>query len=59
MGTLGNMAPEVMEFKPYGLAADMFSLGTMFYQMLYSDYPFRSDSFESFIIDVKNGKSKH
>jgi serine/threonine protein kinase len=31
LGTLGTMAPEIIEFKPYGLLADMFSLGAIFY----------------------------
>jgi len=49
MGTLGNMAPEVIEFKPYGLLADMFSLGTIYYQMLFGEYPFISKDYSSFI----------
>lgn len=31
LGSLGNMAPEIIEQKPYGMAADMFSIGSMFY----------------------------
>lgn len=31
LGTPGLMAPEVLENKPYGYAADMFSLGAIFY----------------------------
>jgi serine/threonine protein kinase len=40
MGTMGHMAPEVVEFNPYGIQADMFSLGTMYYQMLFGVLPF-------------------
>ena len=35
LGTLGTMAPEVIEFKPYGIQADMFSLGAIYYQLLF------------------------
>lgn len=28
------MAPELIEGKPYGLEADMYSLGVIFYQMV-------------------------
>ena len=31
LGTPGLMAPEVVENKPYGYPADMFSLGAIFY----------------------------
>jgi serine/threonine protein kinase len=55
MGSLGNMAPEVIEFKPYGLAADMFSLGSMFYQLLFGNYPFPADSYTSFLNQAKTG----
>lgn len=31
LGTLGTMAPEIIEFKPYGILADMFSIGAIYY----------------------------
>lgn len=31
LGSLGTMAPEVLENKPYGLLADMFSIGSIYY----------------------------
>jgi serine/threonine protein kinase len=31
LGTLGTMAPEIIEFKSYGILADMFSLGVIYY----------------------------
>lgn len=31
LGTLGTMAPEVIERRPYGILADMFSLGAIYY----------------------------
>lgn len=53
MGTLGHMAPEVIEFKPYGLQADMFSLGTIYYQMLFGTLPFTNQDYADFLQDVK------
>jgi serine/threonine-protein kinase ULK/ATG1/polo-like kinase 4 len=50
------MAPEVIEFKPYGILADMFSLGAIFYQMLFGVLPFSIQSYDAFIKDVKNSK---
>jgi serine/threonine protein kinase len=34
------MAPEVLEERPYGFEADIWSLGVVYYQMLYGKYPF-------------------
>lgn len=36
------MAPEVMGRKPYGLKADIWSLGIIFFQMIYGTYPYDS-----------------
>lgn len=34
------MAPEVLEGKKYGLEADVYSLGVIFYQLLFGNYPY-------------------
>lgn len=54
LGTLGTMAPEVIEFKPYGMLADMFSLGAIYYQMLFGVLPFSIKSYDDFLKDVKS-----
>lgn len=40
LGTKVTMAPEVIERKGYGFSADIWSLGVVFYQMLYGNYPY-------------------
>jgi len=40
LGSLGNMAPEVIEKKRYGMLADMFSIGTIYYMILFGTFPF-------------------
>ncbi|CAD8078830.1 unnamed protein product [Paramecium sonneborni] len=53
LGTLGTMAPEIIEFKPYGILADMFSIGAIYYQLLFGVLPFRTISNDDFLKDVK------
>lgn len=36
------MAPEVLKKLPYSFEADIWSLGVVFYFMLFGDYPFKS-----------------
>lgn len=40
LGTIITMAPEVMRRKPYGVKADIWSLGVIFYEMIYGKIPF-------------------
>lgn len=39
-GTPIIMAPEILEDKKYGIKVDIWSLGVVFYHMLYGEYPF-------------------
>ncbi|CAD8199038.1 unnamed protein product [Paramecium octaurelia] len=56
LGSLGNMAPEVVEQQPYGMAADMFSIGSMFYQLIFGQFPFTNQSQQKFLDDINNNK---
>lgn len=47
------MAPEILERKPYGLQADMFAVGVILYQMLFSKFPFNSANHHIFLEEVK------
>jgi len=35
------MAPEVMRMGSYDFKADIWSIGVVFYQLLFGDYPFK------------------
>lgn len=43
-GTLGYVAPEILEKKPYSLSCDLWSLGCIMYALLCSSLPFDHDS---------------
>ena len=43
-GTLGYVAPEILEKKPYSFQCDMWSLGCIVYALLCSSLPFDHDS---------------
>ncbi|CAD8046516.1 unnamed protein product [Paramecium primaurelia] len=47
LGTLFTMAPEIFNQNQYGLSSDMFSVGVIFYQILYSRYPFKQKDYLS------------
>ena len=54
LGTSLTMAPEVHEGTSYGLKADIWSLGIVYYQMIYGKYPYLGkDDFEIYT-DSKN-----
>jgi serine/threonine protein kinase len=35
------MAPEILSRRPYGKQADVWSLGVLFYYLLFADFPFK------------------
>lgn len=50
------MAPEVASGSEYGLEADVFSVGAIFYQLLFGHVPFDDSGFDAFLYDVRNRK---
>ena len=44
LGTALTMAPEVHKGENYGLKADLWSLGVVYYQLIYGYYPYEGKS---------------
>ena len=53
------MAPEVLEETPYGFEADIWSIGVVFYQMLYKKYPYDGKNNFELIRNIKKTKPKY
>ena len=49
------MAPEILARKPYDHTADLYSLGVVYYQMLFGRYPFLAESQTEMLIKIKQG----
>lgn len=45
LGTLYTMAPEVITKSPYGPSCDIWSLGVVYYKMLYGKYPYKGENY--------------
>lgn len=43
LGTGTTMAPEVKFKKPYGLKADIWSIGAILFQMIFGELPYKND----------------
>jgi serine/threonine protein kinase len=39
-----RLAPEVLEEKPYGIKADIYSLGVLLYYMVFANFPYTHPS---------------
>ncbi|CAK90858.1 unnamed protein product (macronuclear) [Paramecium tetraurelia] len=46
LGSLYTMAPEIYNQNSYGLSSDMFSVGVIFYQILFGRFPFSQNDYE-------------
>jgi serine/threonine protein kinase len=53
LGTYITMAPEVLEKRPYGINADIWSLGVVFYQMLTGKYPYKGMTGSDLLKNIK------
>lgn len=56
LGTITTMAPEVMSRKAYGLKADIWSVGIIFFQMIYGIYPYDSVTALDMYRQIRNKK---
>lgn len=52
------MAPEVLEGKRYGLEADIYSCGVIFYQMIYGRFPYLASTDNDLVKKIKNNPLK-
>lgn len=56
LGTPITKAPEILEKKTYGLECDLYSLGVVFYQILFGNYPFAANNEFILLEKIKEGK---
>lgn len=49
LGTTLTMAPEILEGNPYGIEADIWSIGIVYYQMVFGKYPYEAYSDNSML----------
>jgi serine/threonine protein kinase len=52
------MAPEVIHGRRYGFKADVWSLGTLLFQLLTGSHPFTGKNMKELEQNVKNGEYK-
>lgn len=50
------MAPQVLDERPYGFQADIWSVGVVFYQLLYGKYPYSGISDLDILKKIKSSK---
>lgn len=50
------MAPEVLEYKPYGIESEIYSLGVLFYYIVKKSYPFLGSNPFQLLKNIKEGK---
>lgn len=53
------MAPELLEFKPYGIEAEMYSIGVVFYLISKQKFPFIGPNPFSLVASIKEGKADY
>jgi serine/threonine-protein kinase ULK2 len=54
-GTPLNMAPEIMQKRPYNYKADIWSIGVLVYNLLTGSYPFFASNKEELMMKVDRG----
>ena len=56
LGTITTMAPEVMKKEAYGLKADIWSIGIIFFQMIFGKVPYISTTANQMYQEIKSKK---
>lgn len=59
LGTGLTMAPEVHQEKAYGRKADIWSVGVVFYQLIYGEYPFKGHSDHDILLSIKKTRPNY
>jgi serine/threonine protein kinase len=59
LGTGLTMAPEVHQERAYGRKADIWSVGVVFYQLIYGDYPFKGITDHDIMLSIKNTRPNY
>lgn len=54
LGSPLNMAPEVLGGNQYNNKADIWSIGTVFYEMLFGKTPYTASNMVDLIANIKN-----
>ncbi|CAD8050182.1 unnamed protein product [Paramecium primaurelia] len=52
LGSPGTIAPEIVNKESYGLQSDIFSIGCIFYQLLFGELPFNFHSTELYLKQI-------
>lgn len=56
LGTSLTMAPQVLQERPYGFEADIWSIGVVYYQMLFGEYPYMGMNDYDILKKIKNNR---
>lgn len=56
LGTSLTMAPEILNEKPYGMEADLWSIGVVYFQMIYGKYPYTGFNDYDILKKIKNNR---
>lgn len=57
LGTLTTIAPEVLQRKPYGLKADIWSIGMILFQMVFGVIPYKANTSQKLLGQMENLKN--
>ena len=50
------MAPQVLDERPYGMEADLRSIGVVYYQLIYGKYPYNGMNDYDILKKIKNSR---